>query len=230
MAPIFDLRQICKTYDDGDAQVQVLHNLSLQINPAEALVVTGPSGSGKSTLLNVLAGLLEVEAGEIDFCDGARTLAWHQLSVKQRAAVRRRRIGYVHQFFNLIPTLTVAENVELVLQLNGAGAAAGGRIPELLELCGISHRAQAFPEQLSGGEQQRTAVARALVHEPLLVLADEPTGNLDKANAEQVADLLFEVTRNAGAALVVATHSDAVAQRADRELSFASHIADGAHA
>lgn len=200
----------------------MLAQFDLQVERGEALVITGPSGSGKSTLLNILAGTVEVDTGSIEFNPDDDLQTWHELSMAQRTQVRRSHIGYVHQFFNLIPTLTVAENVRLVLELNRRRLDAGefaDIAADLLQRCGISHRRDAFPEQLSGGEQQRTAVARALAHRPALILADEPTGNLDRRNAEQVADLLFEACRAFQTTLVVATHSEEVAARADRVLN-----------
>ena len=235
VTPLFELDQVSKSYIDGSTHVQVLSSLSLTISSGESLVVTGPSGSGKSTLLNILAGLIDIDGGAVyvhqKHRQSAEKLPWHQMKLSARAQWRRRHLGYVHQFFNLIPTLTVAENVMLVLQLNPgiyrSRNAQQERVNQLLDTCGMAHRAHAFPEQLSGGEQQRTAVARALVHKPLLVLADEPTGNLDKDNATGVADLLFAAAAQENAALVVATHSEVVAGRADREFSFADAMLAG---
>ena len=178
-------------------------------------MVVGRSGSGKSTLLNLIGGIDQPTAGEI-VVDGVPLTG---VSEEARTRFRRGRIGFVFQFFNLIPTLTVAENLLLPLELNGrTGVAARRTALQRLEEVGLADRAAAFPERLSGGEQQRVAVARALVHDPLLVLADEPTGNLDLETGRQVLELLDRLTRQAKKTMVMATHSREVVGLADRVL------------
>ncbi len=208
---------LCKRYKDGDRDIEVLRDLHLHLPAGQSLALTGPSGSGKSTLLNILAGLLTCDTGEVHLTMGAESFALHAMSEQQRTRMRRRSIGYVYQFFNLVPTLTVVENVRLPARLNkrrdlDAQAAA------LLDSFGLGARLHVFPEVLSGGEQQRVAVARALLMQPPLILADEPTGNLDAGNTAHVAHLLFETAKDMGLSVIVATHSDDIAGRADHHL------------
>ncbi len=204
---------------DGAAQRWILRHLHLTAQRGEKLVLLGPSGSGKSTLLNLIGGLIAAHEGTIRLTlegedSTQREVRVHELSEAQRVAYRRRHVGFVFQFFNLVPTLTVGENVLLPLELTGQPHLADAALQRLEDL-GIGASRNRFPEQLSGGEQQRAAVARALAHCPPLLLADEPTGNLDAANAERVVACLWEETRKAGAALVLATHSERVANEAD---------------
>ena len=207
-----ELRNVCKAYG---AQT-VLRDVSLSVARGEAIALIGRSGSGKSTLLRIVGALEAADAGSVVV--GEQDLA--VLSETARALHRRRHLGFVFQFFNLIPTLTVRENVELPLALNGIGAAdAVERSEELLAELGLGGRSARFPDELSGGEQQRVAIARAVVHEPALVLADEPTGNLDAATAGQVLELLRTTCRARGATLVMATHSHEVAAQTDRVLT-----------
>jgi putative ABC transport system ATP-binding protein len=194
----------------------VLDGVDIRIAQGEFVVLVGRSGSGKSTLLNLIGAIDVPTAGEI-FIDGVELGA---LDEQGRALVRRRELGFVFQFFNLIPTLTVAENLLLPLELNGrTGAAASARVNGLLAEVGLADRADRFPEELSGGEQQRVAIARAIVHEPRIVLADEPTGNLDLETAHEVIGLLDRLCRDAGLTLVMATHSREVIGLADRVLT-----------
>ncbi len=222
MTNAVSIRGLRKTFQDGEQQIQVLSGLDLDISTGQTLAITGPSGSGKSTLLNVLAGLVEADAGSVDLRLGDHTFAMHSASEKARTRLRRSSIGYVYQFFNLVPTLTVLENVCLPARLNRRED-LDGRANEILAAFGLNDRHNAFPEVLSGGEQQRVAVARALLLKPPLLLADEPTGNLDAANAEQVASLLFDHAKALGLTVVVATHSEDVAGRADRRLQMNRH-------
>ena len=191
----------------------VLEECDLDIRPGEFVVVVGRSGSGKSTLLNLIGGLDRPTAGDVELL--GQSLAG--LSEDELSLVRCRRLGFVFQFFNLIPTLTVAENVRLPMALNGASKAEGIRRADLLlgEL-GLDDCSSRFPEELSGGEQQRVAIARALSHRPNIVLADEPTGNLDLETAEEVLVLLEQTCRRHQATLVMATHSREVLGAADR--------------
>jgi putative ABC transport system ATP-binding protein len=211
-----ELAAIEKRYEDR----AVLTGIDLRVEPAEVVAIVGRSGSGKSTLLRILAGLELPTAGRVshDGVDIAR------LSETERSHFRRRRLGFVFQFFNLLPTLTARENVSLPLTLNGlSSSAAAARAQQLLAELHVDATAHRFPDQLSGGEQQRVAIARALVHEPGLVIADEPTGNLDAETAFQVLDVLTSSCRSRGTTLIMATHSDEVIDRADRVLRVANN-------
>ena len=214
-AALVELAGVTKTYREGDRDQTVLRDVDATVARGELVVVVGRSGSGKSTLLNLIGGIDQPTAGEI-VVDGVPLTG---VSEEARTRFRRGRIGFVFQFFNLIPTLTVAENLLLPLELNGrTGVAARRTALQRLEEVGLADRATAFPERLSGGEQQRVAVARALVHDPLLVLADEPTGNLDLETGRQVLELLDRLTRQAKKTMVMATHSREVVGLADRVL------------
>jgi putative ABC transport system ATP-binding protein len=208
------LDRVSKSFDEGTRSRSVLREASATVERGQVVALRGRSGSGKSTLLNLLAGLDLPTAGAVHV-DGACV---SRLSAHARTVFRRERMGFVFQFFNLIPTLDVIENVRLPAELAGRRGAAE-RARELLEALGLAGRAHEFPDRLSGGEQQRVAIARALVQDPPLVLADEPTGNLDEATGGQVLDLLERFTRAAGRTLVLATHSREVAARADRLLT-----------
>jgi putative ABC transport system ATP-binding protein len=211
--PFVELREVSKSYREGAAERAVLRGFSATIARGEIIALYGRSGSGKSTLLNLLAGVDAPDSGEL-LIDGT---ALHRLDEDARTRFRRRRIGSVFQTFNLLPTLTVRENVLLRLDLDRrAGPAARAHAAALLEKVGLADRAGSFPDRLSGGEQQRVAVAAALAHRPDLVLADEPTGSLDRANAATVLALLRELARAAGATLLIATHGQEVAAIADR--------------
>jgi putative ABC transport system ATP-binding protein len=211
--PAVVLSAVSKSYREAGRERRVLEGVDLVVEAGEIVVVLGRSGSGKSTLLNLVAGIDRPSAGRVEvggFDVGAA-------SERRRTLFRRDRIGFVFQFFNLLPTLTVEENLRLPLELAGRTAAADlARAAELLAAVGLADRAGAFPDRLSGGEQQRVAVARALVHDPLLVLADEPTGNLDLDTGLAVLDLLDRLTRGAGKTLLMATHSREVVGLADR--------------
>lgn len=199
-------------------------DLSLAIARGEYVAVVGASGVGKSTLLNVIAGLEPVDAGNV-IVDGVDYAA---LDDEARTVFRRERMGFVFQAFHVLPYLTVAQNVALPLALQGRhGAAADARVTAMLRAVGLDGREASRPSELSGGELQRVAIARALVHAPLLVLADEPTGNLDPATARQVMRLLRDTVKESGAAAVLATHSRAAAASADRVYRL---VTDGLHA
>ena len=210
-----------KRYVDGGESRWVVRDVSFELRRGRTIALWGPSGAGKTTVLNLLAGLLLPDAGHIAF-DGGRgvRLALSTASERQRTRFRRREIGFVFQFFNLVPTLTVEENVLLPLELNDMPAAREQALGRLCAL-GLGHCRRRFPATLSGGEQQRAAIARALAHQPRVLLADEPTGNLDATNAACVTDLLWQQTREVGCALAVATHNDDVAARADEVLRLA---------
>jgi putative ABC transport system ATP-binding protein len=211
--PAVELRRLTKVYREGESERVVFRDVDAAIRPAEITVLLGRSGSGKSTLLNLISGIDLPTAGAV-LVDGVDLT---RLGEHERTLFRRRHIGFIFQFFNLIPLLTVEENLLLPLELNNhAGAAARRRAEEVLERVGLSDRGRSFPEGLSGGEQQRLAIARALVHDPSLILADEPTGNLDADTAARVVDLLDRVAREAGKTVVMATHSREVVGVADR--------------
>ncbi len=199
-----------KAYRQGGEEVVVLDDASLRVDPGEFVSLVGPSGSGKSTLLHLAGGLDQPATGQVRI-DGVELAS---LGASELARLRRRRVGFIFQFFQLLPTLTVLENVELPLifdrRRNDDAA------PALLERIGLAAKAGRFPSELSGGEMQRVAIARSLVAGAPLILADEPTGNLDAANAAGVLDLLTEQVQLSGAALLLVTHDTAAAQRADR--------------
>jgi len=211
--PAVELRQLSKTYREGEAERAVLREVSVTIATGEIVVLVGRSGSGKSTLLNLIAGIDRPTAGSVAV-DGTDLTA---LDEQARTRFRRRHIGFVFQFFNLIPLLTVEENLLLPLDLNGLADASGvARARALLERVGLGGRGDSFPDRLSGGEQQRVAIARALIHDPALILADEPTGNLDADTAATVLDLLDTLAREMGRTVLMATHSREVIGVADR--------------
>jgi len=197
-------------------EVPVFRNVTLQVERGEFVAIVGESGVGKSTLLNCLAGLDDWDQGRITLA--GRDLA--TLDDDQRALLRRTQVGFVFQAFHVLPHLDVAQNVGLPLML--LGRADPQRVQAMLEAVGLEGLGERLPQQLSGGQLQRVAIARALVHSPPLLLADEPTGNLDPATAEQVLDVLVERTRTENAALVLVTHSPAAAVRADRVLRLAA--------
>ena len=215
MTPFLRFHDLTKSYYEGDVQRLVLQNAHAEFQPGEMTVILGKSGSGKSTLLNLISGIDEPDSGQISV-NGQDLTA---LSERDRTLFRRARIGFVFQFFNLIPTLTVGENIGLPLELNKVPPLqARQRASSLLETVGLLDRWDTFPEKLSGGEQQRVALARALVHDPLLILADEPTGNLDEETGAQVLSLLARLAREQGRTLLMVTHSQEAAAHADRIL------------
>jgi putative ABC transport system ATP-binding protein len=214
--PLVELRDVTKAYAEGDTVREVLSGVRLSLYRGEFVVLLGRSGSGKSTLLNLISGIDLPTRGEVRV-DGRELV---RLSERERTLLRRERIGFIFQAFNLLPTLTVEENVRLPLELNGQPATeAAAKSRALLERVGLGMRAGSFPDRLSGGEQQRVAVARALAHSPPLLLADEPTGNLDEATGRQVLDLLEGLTRQGNACALVVTHEPGLVARADRVLS-----------
>ena len=207
------LDNLWKQFYEGNQKREVLRGTGAAFGKGEFIAILGKSGSGKSTLLNVISGIDEPDSGDIQINGQLLT----QLDEYQRTLFRRRKIGFVFQFFNLIPTLTVLENVSLPLELVGADVGdAVKKASQILDEVGLSDRLNTFPERLSGGEQQRVAIARALVHDPQVVLADEPTGNLDEDTGEQVLTILDNLTRQAGKNLIMVTHSKENAIFADR--------------
>jgi putative ABC transport system ATP-binding protein len=214
---LVEARRLRRVFQEGGRSRTVLDGLDFQIQPGECVALLGRSGSGKSTLLNLISGIDRPSSGEL-IVGGQNLVA---LSERDRTLFRRRHIGFVFQFFNLIPTLSVAENLRLPLELNGCTNEAEQRVMDWLKAVGLADRGDSYPDRLSGGEQQRVALARALVHDPTLVLADEPTGNLDAATGRQVLDLLNRLVRESGKTLLVVTHARAVAALADRVLTLA---------
>jgi len=213
--PVVEAHALSKSYREADSEHPVLTGVELIIHPGEFVVLLGKSGSGKSTLLNLISGMDVATSGEVRLV--GKPL--HALTEEERTQLRRRYIGFVFQSFNLLPTLTVEENVLLPLELNGTPERKSRETARrLLERIGLLDRRQQYPDRLSGGEQQRVAVARALAHRPLLLLADEPTGNLDAETGRQVLDLFEELARESGHAVLVATHDREMVSRADRVL------------
>lgn len=211
--PLVRISNLKKTYQQGGKTRTILDNIDLEINEGEFFVLLGKSGSGKSTLLNLVSNIDSADSGEILIQDTNVTT----LNEREQTLFRRDNIGIVFQFFNLIPTLTVLENITLPSELGGQNRKiAEAKAHKLLEKVGLGNRADTFPDKLSGGEQQRVAIARALAHEPTLVLADEPTGNLDEETGRRVLQLLLDLTRNAGKTLVMATHNAEIVPFADR--------------
>jgi len=217
---VIRLEQVAKVYSLGGAEIPAVGGVTLAIAPGEYIALVGPSGCGKTTLLNLMAGIDRPTAGEV-WLDGERL---DRLSDNRLTRLRRTRIGIVYQFFNLLPTLTARENVALPLLLDGVLVGEiPGRVARQLERVGLTHRAHHWPHELSGGEQQRVAIARAIVAEPRVVLADEPTGNLDSVAGGAVLDLLQELNREHRQTIVLATHSAEAARRAGRIV----HLRDG---
>lgn len=209
------LVNLSKIYKEGGQNRIVLMNASAEFSHGEFVAVIGKSGSGKSTLLNLISGIDRADAGDI-YIEGQDL---NLLDDQQRTIFRRRNIGFVFQFFNLIPTLNVIENVKLPLELNGTSRHLSQvKAEQMLAAVGLEDRLYTFPDRLSGGEQQRVAIARALVHDPVLVLADEPTGNLDEETGNQVLELLDKLTRQTGRNMIMVTHSQEAARIADRVL------------
>jgi len=211
--PLLSATDLEKTYVTGDARVRALTGVTFSLEAGDFVALMGPSGCGKSTLLHLCGAMDRPTAGDI-VLEG-RSLS--SMSDDELTRVRRDRIGFVFQFFNLLPTLTIADNITLPCLLAGMpGGEANQRAAALADRVGIAHRLAHYPQQVSGGEMQRTAIARALVHKPALVIADEPTGNLDSENGARVLDLLRELSRDDGVSILLATHAAEVAAAAGR--------------
>lgn len=209
------LHHVSRAYGNGTQPVLALDDVSLEIAKGEFVAITGPSGCGKSTLMHLIGGLDTPTRGEI-FVDA---LPLHSATERDLTNYRRHKLGIVFQFFNLLPTMGVLENVCLPLLLQGQPLeSVEPRAMELLDLVGLRERARHFPHQLSGGELQRTAIARGLVHQPAVLLADEPTGNLDSINAGQVLDVLQKISSHAMTTMILVTHSEEVARVASRRI------------
>lgn len=213
-ASLLRMKGVSKHFRRGREVVAAVNDVDLEIAPAEFVSVVGPSGSGKSTLLHLAGGLDAPDAGTV-WVDGEDVA---KLSTAALARLRRRRVGFVFQFFHLIPNLTVRENVALPMLLDGARR-VDARVDELVERVGLAARGRHLPGELSGGEMQRVAIARALVNRPQLILADEPTGNLDQSTGAEILAVLEEQVAQAGAALLMVTHDKAAAGRAHRTLN-----------
>ena len=203
----------------GRERIDILRGINLRIAPGEFVAIVGPSGSGKSTLLGIIAGLDSPTSGRV-LLDGVDIT---KMGESQLASVRNQKIGMVYQAFNLIPTLTAQENVEIPLYVGKHRGKPADRAKELLQLVGLGHRLRNRPTQLSGGEQQRVAVARALATQPAIVIMDEPTGNLDQKNSENVLQMIRDLRAATGTTFIIATHDPNVAAAADRSI----HIVDG---
>jgi ABC-type lipoprotein export system ATPase subunit len=211
--PIIEARGVTKTYDTGTVQVNALKSIDLTIRRGEMVSIMGPSGCGKTTLLNCLSGLDSVESGEI-LIEG---VALSMMSDRQRTDYRARRMGFVFQFYNLMPVLTAVENVELPLLVARVHAKEARRKAlAALDLVGMAGRAEHVPDELSGGERQRVTIARALVNDPAIVWADEPTGDLDSENASEITQLMRRLNLEHGLSFVIVTHDPTVGESADR--------------
>ena len=209
---------ISKHFGEGETRVDALRDVSLDVYPRQVVALLGPSGSGKTTLLNIIGCILEASSGSMAF-DGETVLSEGQWLKSNLRQLRLHNIGFIFQFHNLIPFLDATDNVALVLQLAGEEAgAARARAVELLDYLEVGHRRNAMPAQLSGGEAQRVAIARALMTRPAVLLADEPTGNLDRSTADNVFALMLELARARGTAFVLVTHDETLAARCDRQL------------
>lgn len=213
MAKILKVEHLEKTYSSGSKKLTVLHDISFDIEERETFAIVGPSGSGKTTLLGLCAGLDRADEGKIELCGTELS----SLTEDERAVLRNRNVGFVFQDFQLLPTLTALENVAVPLELQGAKDASQIS-KELLEKVGLGDRFHHYPSQLSGGEQQRVAVARAFSNKPLILFADEPTGNLDAETGEKVIELLFDLNKEHGTTLVIVTHDLELAQKTQRIL------------
>jgi ABC-type lipoprotein export system ATPase subunit len=217
MPVLLEMRALHRTYRRGPETVEALRGVDLTVSPGQVVAIVGASGSGKTTLLNIAGGVDRPTSGSVLF----QGHSMETMSESERTNLRRRHVGMIFQDFCLVPGLTALENVRLPLMFSGSGP--GDRALELLEKVGISNRRSFYPHQLSGGEQQRVGIARALINEPELLLADEPTGNLDSDQASRIFDL-FRTLAAGGKAVLIATHNEELARRADRAL----HLKDGA--
>lgn len=211
---ILKVEHLCKTYGTGENQVKALDDVSFSVEKGEFLAIIGPSGSGKSTLLHILGGVDQPTSGKV-YMDGTDVYAQNE---EQLAIFRRRQVGLIYQFYNLIPVLNVAENIILPVLLDGQKVNKR-RLHELIETLGLTGREKHLPNQLSGGQQQRVSIGRALMNAPAVVLADEPTGNLDSQNSQEIVRLLKESNRKYGQTLIMITHDENIALQADRIIS-----------
>jgi putative ABC transport system ATP-binding protein len=224
--PIVEIRNLKKSYRRGDHVVPVLENITFDIQRGEFVALMGPSGSGKSTLLNLIAGIDKVDAGSIR----VGSIEITELSETELAHWRATHVGFVFQFYNLIPVLTAFENVELPLHLiQMTGKDRREHVRMALRLVNLSDRMEHYPGQLSGGEQQRVAIARAMVTDPTILVADEPTGDLDRASAEEVLELMNRLNRESGMTIIMVTHDPRAAQKAQRIIRLEKGLLNHAH-
>jgi putative ABC transport system ATP-binding protein len=211
--PIIRAEAVDKTYDTGKVEVHALRDVTFSVPRGEMVAIMGPSGSGKTTLLNCLSGLDAIDSGDV-VIEG---VSLKQMSDRERTDYRARRMGFVFQFYNLMPVLTAVENVELPLLVSRVGGKeARRRALAALELVGLGDRGDHLPDELSGGQRQRVTIARALVNDPAIVWADEPTGDLDSENAQEVVDLMRQLNRERGLTFLIVTHDIAVGRATDR--------------
>lgn len=214
------LNKISKHYQEGEQKHIILDDINVTIDNGELVALIGPSGSGKTTLLNLISGIDVPDSGELLMSDENQTINICAINEEQKTLFRRHNIGFIFQFFNLIPTLTVLENIQFPLELcHKLDSAAENKITHLLQKLSIENKQHQYPERLSGGEQQRVAIARAVIHQPDILLADEPTGNLDDETGSLVMSVLLELTREYNMTMLIVTHNQDVASRADRILS-----------
>jgi putative ABC transport system ATP-binding protein len=224
--PIVEIRDLKKSYRRGEHVVPVLENITFDIQRGEFVALMGPSGSGKSTLLNLIAGIDKVDAGSIR----VGSIEITELSETELAHWRATHVGFVFQFYNLIPVLTAFENVELPLHLiQMTGKDRREHVKMALRLVNLSDRMEHYPGQLSGGEQQRVAIARAMVTDPTILVADEPTGDLDRASAEEVLELMNRLNRESGMTIIMVTHDPRAAQKAQRIIRLEKGLLNHAH-
>ncbi|WP_234123669.1 ABC transporter ATP-binding protein [Clostridium hydrogenum] len=211
---ILQIKNLCKTYGKGNTRVEALKNINLTINEGEFAAVVGPSGSGKSTFLHIVGGVEKATSGEV-IVDGT---VINKLNEKQLSIMRRRKIGFVFQFYNLLPVLTAEENIVMPLLLDGKEIDKN-YLEEIMGILDIKDRRNHLPSQLSGGQQQRVSIGRALANKPAIILADEPTGNLDSKNSKEIIELLRYSAKKYNQTLIVITHDLSIARLADRVIS-----------
>jgi lipoprotein-releasing system ATP-binding protein len=214
-APLLRCESISKSFTDAESRIHILHDVSISVSQGETLAILGSSGSGKSTLLHILATLDQPDSGEIYFQDQCL----NQLTAKKQAAFRNQNLGFVYQFHHLLPEFSAQENVAMPLLISHTNKSdALEKAAQVLERVGLSHRLQHKPAQLSGGERQRVAIARALVNSPKIIMADEPTGNLDALNSAQIFELIQSINQELETTFIIVTHDQSLAEKLDRTL------------
>ena len=211
---LIEVKNLSKLYGSGEAEITALKNINLNIEQGEFVAIVGPSGSGKSTLLHLLGGVDKPSSGEVII----KVESIYKLKEKELAILRRRKLGFVFQFFNLIPVLTAEENIEMPVLLDN-GKIDKNYMNELLKLLGLEERRNHYPSELSGGQQQRVSIGRALANKPSIILADEPTGNLDSKNSKEVLELLKYCAKKYNQTLILITHDINIAKSADRVIT-----------
>ncbi|MBR1649424.1 MAG: ABC transporter ATP-binding protein [Alphaproteobacteria bacterium] len=218
MSSIITIKNLCKAYQRGSETVNAVNNVSLEVEQGDIVAIVGPSGSGKTTLVNILGCLDNPTSGELWLNDKKIFEAGLSLSEKELTLIRRQYFGYIFQKFFLLPTLTIKENIMLPEVFGIKADISEQRAAEIMDLLGISHRAEHLPSELSGGEMQRVAIARALITNPKVLIADEPTGNLDTKRTEEIKNLLIDLNRKQGITIILVTHNPELAQIADKVL------------